>query len=610
MKRHHGLPGGAELVPGGVRFRLWAPAAGHVGCAIADGAGSVLPMAPEGEGWWALTTAAAAAGTGSRYRFVVDGTAVPDPASRFQPEDVHGPSEIIDPRAFDWPDAGWRGRPWHEIVLYELHTGTFTPSGDFAGIERHLDHLAVLGVTAVELMPIADFPGRRNWGYDGVLLFAPDSRYGRPEDLKRLVAACHRRHLAVFLDVVYNHFGPDGNYLGLYAPDFFTDRHRTPWGAAINFDGTTSGHVREFYIANALYWLEEFHLDGLRFDAVHAIADDSDPDILTAIAGAVQRHIAGVRHVHLVLENDANQARYLERGVAGAPRLFTAQWSDDMHHALRVAATGAADGYYADYADRPAERLGRALAEGFAYQGEQSAFRGGARRGEPSAHLPPTAFVAFIQNHDQVGNSAFGTRLALQASEPALHAAAAIVLLSPHVPLLFMGEEWGARQPFCFFCDFAGDLADAVREGRRREFADFAEFRDPARRARIPDPNAESTFARSVLDWSSVVRPEHAVWLERYRPLLALRAAEIVPRLVGTAGHAGPWRAIGERCVLVAWSLGDGTTLTLFANFSGEPVIVPENRLTGRLLYATAAGGGALAPPASASVFLAEPGQT
>jgi malto-oligosyltrehalose trehalohydrolase len=601
MKRHHVLPFGAEIVPDGVRFRLWAPAASSVACAFD---GQTMAMAPQGDGWWELTTSAAHAGT--RYRYVVDGTAVPDPASRFQPEDVHGPSEVIDPTATDWHDTLWRGRPWEEIVLYELHVGTFSESGDFAGVEWHIDHLVRLGVTAVELMPVADFPGRRNWGYDGVLLFAPDSSYGRPEDLKRLVQACHARGLAIFLDVVYNHFGPDGNYLGIYAPSFFTERHRTPWGAAINFDSAESRPVRNFFVENALYWLEEFHFDGLRFDAVHAIKDDSAEHILNEIATTVRRRFGGERAIHLVLENDDNQAKYLVR-AGDAPALYTAQWADDIHHTLRVAATGTSDGYYADYADRPAELLGRALAEGFAYQGEPSAHRDGAMRGESSAHLPPTAFIDFIQNHDQVGNNAFGTRLAAQASEAALHAVTAIYLLAPHVPMLFMGEEWGSRQPFCYFCDFSGDLAGAVREGRRREFAKFAEFQDPAQRERIPDPGADSTFTQSVLDWNSIDEPEHAVWLERYRTLLALRQAEIVPRLKGIGGNTGSWRTIGDKVVLVAWGLADGSTLTLLANFSDQMVVVPESPLTGRLLYATAGEGHAdHAPPFSASFFLSD----
>jgi malto-oligosyltrehalose trehalohydrolase len=594
MKRHHELPFGAELVAEGVRFRLWAPRASAVALRLEGKAD--LPMRAEGEGWFGLTTDAARAG--SRYRYVIGGEAVPDPASRYQPEDAHGPSEVVDPKAYDWRDAAWHGRRWEEIVLYELHTGTFSESGDFAGIERHLDHLVRLGATAVELMPVADFPGKRNWGYDGVLLFAPDSSYGRPEDLKHLVDAAHARGLVVFLDVVYNHFGPDGNYLHLYAADFFTERHRTPWGAAINFDGERARPVRDFYVENALYWLEEFHIDGLRFDAVHAIRDDSARSILVEIAETVRRRRGEKRLVHLVLENDKNEARLL------APHLFTAQWNDDLHHALRVLATGEREGYYADYADAPLARLGRALAEGYVYQGEHSDYRG-EPRGEPSAHLPPTAFVAFIQNHDQVGNNAFGTRLARLASPEAIRVAATVYLLGPEIPLIFMGEEWMAAQPFPFFCDFGGDLADKVREGRRREFAKFPEFRDPAARARIPDPCAAETFKSAVLDWSALEGAPHDGWLQWYQALLELRAREIAPRLRGMNGNAGSWRALGPRALSVSWRLGDGAHLLLLANFGKERAPLPEPP-RGRLIHATGDAPGTALAPYSAAFFLSE----
>jgi len=593
MRRHHDLPFGAELVDGGVRFRLWAPSVSSAGLRL-DGAGE-WPMEREDGGWFSLVTAAARAG--SRYRYVVEGHAVPDPASRHQPEDVHGPSEVIDPAAHDWRDSEWRGRAWEEIVLYELHAGTFSESGDFAGVVRHLDHLEALGVTAIELMPIADFPGRWNWGYDGVLLFAPDARYGRPEDLKRLIDAAHARGIAVFLDVVYNHFGPEGNYLHLYAPQFFTERHHTPWGAAINFGDR---EVRRFYVENALYWLEEFHVDGLRFDALHAILDDSPRHILVEITETVRRCFPRQRRIHLVLENDNNEARFL------APGLFRAQWNDDLHHALRVLTTGERDGYYADYADRPVQWLGRTLAEGYAYQGEHSAYRG-ARRGEPSAHLPATAFVGFIQNHDQVGNNAFGARLASLVEAEAIRVAATIYLLSPEIPLLFMGEEWGAIQAFPFFADFEPDLAEKVREGRRREFAKFPAFRDEAARARIPDPCAAETFQSAMLDWRALSAPTHATWLAWYRELLALRVREIVPRLRGMAGQSGQRHLIGEHAFSVSWRLGDGAGLTLVANF-GAAIELPE-RPQGRLLYATAAPDRGRVPARSAAYFLAEAGK-
>lgn len=596
MRRRHELPFGAELVPQGVRFRLWAPKAKTVALML-EGRSAPIPMPAEAGGWFALVTGAARAG--SRYRYLVDGVAVPDSASRHQPEDVHGPSEVIDPGAHEWRDADWRGRKWEEIVLYELHVGAFSECGDFAGAVQHLDHLAALGVTAVELMPVADFAGRRNWGYDSVLPFAPDSSYGRPEDLKRLVEACHRRGLAVLLNVVCNHFGPEGNYLGRYAPAFFTDRHQTPWGAAINFDGADAQAVRRFYLENALYWLEEFHFDGLRFDAVHAIIDESPRHILAEIADAVETRLAPERPIHLVLENDRNEAWPLACG-SGTRRRYIAQWNDDLHHALHVLATGETAGYYADYADAPVAHLGRALAEGFAYQGEPSAYRGGALRGEPSAHLPPTSFVAFIQNHDQVGNTAFGTRLAHVARLERVRLAAAIVLLSPQIPLLFMGEEWATRRPFPFFCEFEPALADKVREGRRREFERFPQFRD-----RLPDPCAEETFASAKLDWPALGREPHRSWLDWYRQIIAVRAREIMPRLRGISGGAASYATIGDAGLRVAWRLGDGSKLLLHANF-GEAALRLDAARPGRLLFlqGTKHWRGNVMPPESVAFHL------
>ncbi len=486
---------------------------------------------------------------------------------------MHAASEVVDPAAYRWRDAAWSGRPWEELVIYELHLGSFSEGGDFAGAIARLDDLATLGVTAIELMPIAEFPGRRNWGYDGVQLFAPYSGYGGPDDLKALVEACHARGIAVLLDVVYNHFGPEGNYLHAIAPDFFTERHHTPWGAAIDYDGPTSRPVRDFMVHNALYWLEEFHFDGLRLDAVHAIADDSRPDILTEIADTVRRHITG-RPIHLILENDRNEARRLARRD-GSAALYTAQWNDDLHHALHVLVSGQVAGYYGDYADRPIAHLGRALAQGFAYQGEPSPFRGGRARGELSGGLPATAFVAFLQNHDQVGNTPFGTRITARAPEALVHAAVTIVLLSPQIPMLFMGEEWASARPFLFFCDFAPPLDEAVREGRRREFAQFPEFGDPAARERIPDPSAEASFAASRLDWTEREREPHARWLARYRRMLALRARHITPRLTGMQ-PGGEYRLLGPAALRVAWRLGDGARLLLLANFAEDPVPLAE----------------------------------
>ncbi|WP_265942496.1 malto-oligosyltrehalose trehalohydrolase [Dechloromonas sp. A34] len=575
LHRSHRMPFGSQLEPGGgVHFRLWAPSARQVSLCLEA---AELPMPAIGQGWFAVDVPEA--GAGSRYRFRIDGgRLVPDPASRFNPEDVHGPSEVIDPAAFAWADGDWRGRPWEEAVIYELHVGSFTAEGSFAAVAGRLDDLAELGVTAIELMPVADFPGRRNWGYDGVLPFAPDSSYGRPHDLKRLIQAAHARGLMVLLDVVYNHFGPEGNYLHTYAEPFFNAARRTPWGPAINFEGPDSEPVRSFFIHNALYWLEEYHFDGLRIDAVHAIDDASTPDIVEALAAAVRQGPGRQRQIHLILENDRNQARYLGRDAEGAPCCATAQWNDDFHHPLHRLLTGEAEGYYGDYAalfGAPARHLARALGEGFAFQGEFSPYRGHVPRGEPSDHLPPTAFVGFLQNHDQVGNRAFGERLGQLVPPEALAAATAILLLAPAPPLLFMGEEFAAAQPFLYFCDFEPQLAAAVRAGRRRELARFLAVTaadGPAQPSELPDPNAESTFAACVLDWASRLAPPHERWLVFYRSLLAIRRQQIVPRLRGMKSGQAAWDTLGEAALEVAWRLGDGSRLTLLANLGAEPV--------------------------------------
>src|SRR5262249_27251796 len=435
VRRRHVMPFGAAVTGHEqVTFRLWAPAASTIElCLEARDGEHMLPMAAQTDGWFELEHNGAAPPV--RYRYRIDGKLrVPDPASRYNPLDVHGASEVVDPLAFEWTDADWRGRPWSEAVIYELHGGPFTDEGTFRGVEARLDYLAELGVTAVELMPVADFPGRYGWGYDGVLAFAPEAAYGPPEDLKRLVQAAHGRGLMVLLDVVYNHFGPEGNYLHAYAPQFFTARHHTPWGAAINFDGPESRTVRDFFIHNALYWLEEYRFDGLRLDAVHAITDDRRPDILTELAEVVRARFEPDRHVHLVLENDANASRHLRRRSKGLSAGYDAQWNDDMHHATHVALTGEAHGYYADYFDDPVGRLARALAEGFAYQGEKSRHRNDTLRGEPCADLPTVAFVDFLQNHDQVGNRAVGERLAALVPSEAVEAVTLLLLLSPHIP--------------------------------------------------------------------------------------------------------------------------------------------------------------------------------
>jgi len=573
------MPFGAELTPDRqVRFRLWAPSATRVDLVLCAAAGEslVLPMSAREE-WFELVTGDARPGT--RYRFRIDGRLeVADPASRRNPDDVHGPSEVIDPTAFSWDDAAWRAPAWHTAILYELHIGTFSEAGTFAGAERKLDHLVELGVTVIELMPIADFPGSRGWGYDGVLPYAPDAAYGTPDELKSLIAAAHRRGIAVMLDVVYNHFGPEGNYLHAYARQFFTERHHTPWGAAINYDGPDSRVVRDFFIHNALYWLEEYHFDGLRFDAVHAIRDDSETHLLSELAETVRRGPGRERPVYLVLENAANEARFL--GPEGAPGTFDAQWNDDVHHCLHNILTGESDGYYADYAPKPHALLCRCLAEGFAYQGEMSGHEGH-RRGEPSAHLPPTAFVTFLQNHDQIGNRAFGERLGrLVSNDEALRAATAIVLLAPSPPMLFMGEEWSAPEPFPYFCDFEPGLAAQVREGRKREFARFTRFG-----GEIPDPNALSTVESAHLDWSRLAEPVHARCLDHYRRLIAVRKRDIVPCIARIrAGRCVRLEANGA--FAVDWFLDTGAVLHLLANLTTHPVPM-VGRAAGRMIFST-----------------------
>ena len=547
------MPFGAQvLAQGGVRFAFWAPGAKKVELEIA---GRYMPLHASRDGWFEHLVPTA--GPGTLYRYRIDGEVlVPDPASRFQPRDVDGPSEVIAPRSYPWGDHAWTGRPWNEAVVYELHVGTFTPEGTYAGAVKKINSLKELGVTAIELMPLSDFPGKRNWGYDGVLPYAPDSAYGRPEDLKALIDAAHANGLMVLLDVVYNHFGPKGNYLPRYAPQFFTERHKTPWGAAIDFSNPV---VRRYFVHNVLYWLEEYWFDGLRFDAVHAIIDDSKRHILDEIRASVP---AGK---HLVLENDANQARFI------GPGRYSAQWNDDSHHGYHVLATGESDGYYAAYADAPARHLARCLAEGFAYQGEVSPFSK-EPRGEPSAHLPPSCFVDFLQNHDQIGNRALGERLVALSNEKALKALSAIQLLAPSPPLLFMGEEWGCRQPFLFFCDFDGELGEAVRKGRREEFSRFASFKNS-----IPDPLAEGTFRQCVLDWAK----RDAVWLAHYKKLLQVRARAVAPRNFGP----GKYRMLGERAFEVKW---DG--LTLIAN-CGDQAIKVGDAPKDKLLWSNATPG-------------------
>jgi malto-oligosyltrehalose trehalohydrolase len=606
MNCAHEMPFGAQPLPDGrARFRLWAPDARRVDLVRSAGPErGDAPMHALPRGWFELTVPHAEVST--RYAFRIDGDlVVPDPASRCNPDDVHGASALVDPLAFHWSDGAWRGRPWHEAVIYELHIGCFTPEGTFLAAIERLDALAALGVTAIELMPVADFAGRRGWGYDGVLPFAPDASYGTPDDLKRLVAAAHTRGLMVLLDVVYNHFGPEGNYLHRYASAFFNPEVHTPWGAAIWFDGAHSATVREFFIHNALYWIEEFRFDGLRLDAVHAMRDRSHRFIADAIAQAVRRGPGRTRHVHVVLENERNEAARLARLTRGTPRFATAQWNDDVHHALHAMVTGERDGYYIDYAGDPQRLFVRALAEGFGFQGEPSTLRLGAPRGTPSTHLPPLAFVNSTQTHDQVGNRAHGERIAELAEghrrTPTLRALVACVLLSPPVPMLFMGEEFAASTPFLYFCDFAGELALAVTAGRRNEFRHFARFADPLERAAIPDPNDEATFRRSKLNWVERDDGMHRAWLDFYRALLVLRREVLMPHLPHV--RSGTWTHEPGQALHVRWALGRRAAWHLRTNLSDVPLECPPLE-RGELVYDSGAPGGAMAPPWSVRVSL------
>lgn len=547
------------------RFALWAPDARTVSVVTKDG--QSLVMEAESDGWFVVEAPCPA---GSLYKYKINNDIeVPDPASRAQAEDVYGYSVVVDPHSHNWQQQAWNGRPWHEAVIYELHVGLM---GGYSAVESMLPRLADMGVTAIELMPLAQFPGERNWGYDGVLPYAPQSSYGSPEQLKALIDSAHGLGLAVILDVVYNHFGPDGNYLNRYAKKFFRSDKKTPWGDAIDY---SRREVRDFFIDSALMWLSEYRFDGLRLDAVHAI---DDPTFLEEFSERVRASCGEPRQIWLMLENELNEAHRLEKG-------FDAQWNDDGHNTLHVLLTGETDAYYADFADATVHKLARMLSEGFVYQGETT--RLGHSRGESSGHLSPSAFVLFLQNHDQIGNRALGERLVHICETPALQAATALLLLSPMIPLIFMGDEWGAYEPFLFFTDFHDELAAKVCEGRRGEFADFAAFADEEQRERIPDPNAVSTFENSrpafdVTYHSDEEGLRHSNWHEFYRELLQIRQREIIPRLLGS--QAIDARVLGEKAVTARWLMGDGFILRIDLNLSGERVPLPESP-TGQVLF-------------------------
>jgi len=512
-KKEWTLELGANVLKEGIRFRVWAPKVSSLSLRTVGEPKEIL-MDPEKNGYF--TTFVNGLGPGTKYFYLLNGNRQrPDPVSRFQPEGVHGPSEVVDPNEFKWEDQDWKGIPLEQIMFYEIHSGTFTPGGTFEAIISAIDYLKnELGITAIELMPVAQFPGERNWGYDGTYLYAPQNSYGGPNGLKSLVNACHKNGLAVILDVVYNHLGPEGNYLSDYGP-YFTDRYKTPWGPAINYDGPGSDEVRKFIIHNALYWVTEYHIDGLRIDAIHGIFDFSAKHILFDIREAVHQQAKELgRHIVVIAESDLNDVRVIDSPRRGGYGL-DAQWNDDFHHCLHTVLTGERNGYYQDFGDF--NQLVKSLREGFVYSGQYSAYRK-RRHGSSSKHLSPSKFVVFSQNHDQVGNRMKGDRLSTLVSFEALKLAAGIVLLSPNIPLLFMGEEYGEEAPFQYFVSHSDHLLiEAVRRGRMEEFSAFRWGGE------IPDPQDEMTFLRSKIDLDLRHHEKNKTLLEFYKMLIRLR---------------------------------------------------------------------------------------
>jgi maltooligosyltrehalose trehalohydrolase len=555
--------GAIPLDNGGVFFRVWAPRVKELSLRlISGGASRIVPLNHEDNGYFSATVAGA--GEGDLYYYMLDnGTERPDPASRFQPEGVHGPSQVVDQGKFSWSCREWRGRPLAEYIIYELHVGTFTDEGTFEAAIPMLDRLVELGVTAVELMPVAQFPGKRNWGYDGVFPFAPQNSYGGPLGLKRLVDACHNKGLAVILDVVYNHLGPEGNYLHSYGP-YFTDRYRTPWGDAINFDGPGSDEVRRFFIGNALYWVRESRIDGLRLDAVHGIFDFSARHFLRDLAAEVEREAEALeRDIHVIAESDLNDVRLVNPPGKGGYGL-DAQWNDDFHHALHTLLTGEKDGYYMDFGT--VSQFARSLRERFVYSGGYSRYRQRSH-GNSAAERPARQFVVFAQNHDQVGNRMFGKRLSTLVNFESLKLAAGALLLSPYIPLLFMGEEYGEDAPFLYFIDHGDpELLEAVRKGRKEEFKAFAQRGEP------PDPGSIETFLRSKIGEEKRNMADHGILYRFYRELIAMRKK--IPSLSVTEKNSLSARALErEGLVLVERWMEESRTICLF-NFNDSEITI------------------------------------
>jgi maltooligosyltrehalose trehalohydrolase len=560
---------GAELQGEGVLFRTWTTGKKKVLTVIFGRDGSVLreiPMERETSGYYSVTDPASSNGTLYKYR--LDDDLVPDLASRFQPQGVHGPSQVVDGRSFHWTDSGWTSPGLHELVIYELHVGTFTQEGTFEAIASQFDHLKGLGVNAIELMPIGDFAGDRNWGYDCVSIYAPSRAYGKPDNLRTFVNAAHQAGFSVILDVVYNHLGPDGNYMGLYSEHYFNDSHHTPWGAAFNLDGPEAGPVRRHFAENPLYWVNEFHLDGFRLDATHAIPDDSPKHLIQEIAERVQAFGALV-----ICEDPRNERKLLlprsEQGYG-----CDAVWADDFHHVVRVQMTKENEGYMG-YFKGSMDELVSTLREGWLFTGELQ--KDGIPRGTRGADIEPEHFVHCISNHDQVGNRAYGERLNQVTTPAAYRAASALLLAAPYTPMFFMGQEWAASSPFLYFTDHHDELGKGVTEGRRKEFAEFSEFQDPVKRARIPDPQALVTFTNSKLDWTEPQRQPHLETLRLYRDFLRFRKANLTDRRRGQwqVEQVSPWAiAIRYRqekgdLLVVAQLVADDTTLELDSQLLG-----------------------------------------
>lgn len=546
----------------GIRFRVWAPGKQIVEVVLEGPESRVFPLEKHPDETFGAIMPDIEAG--ARYRYCVDGRGpFPDPASRFQPEGVHGPSEVMDPIRFGWTDESWQGVSPAELIIYELHVGTFSPEGTFEGVTRRLSRLAELGVTAVELMPVADFPGCRNWGYDGVDLFAPARCYGRPDDLRRLVNEAHRLGLAVLLDVVYNHLGPDGNYLVKFSPGYFSTRHKTPWGPAINLDGELSTMVRAFFFENALHWLHEYHMDGLRLDATHYLFDESPRTFLAELVTRVRESIKN-RAVYLFAEDPRNLAAMIRRESEGGWGL-DGLWSDDFHHELRRYLVGDFEGAFRDFRGSVAD-LVRTINRGWLYCGEYSIHRGYCRGTDPTG-LEPRRFIFSFQNHDRIGNRAMGERLNHQVDPPAYRAVTALLLSIPATPLLFMGQEWAASSPFLFFTDHRAELGQLVKEGRRYEFRHYAAFTNPALLEGIPDIQSEQTFLACKIDWGEREQEPHASTLRLYQALLRLRRTE--PALL--SARCGNFEAVAL----------DADSLLLRRGADGDPSLWVVVRLRG-----------------------------